>query len=256
MLRFENRIRYIWLILFIIWNFKQGICQQFTRTCQDPLVAAGHPANFGHSFCYHSCGYDLGAPVPVGLEVCTANGICQCNYPCDSAPPANQFGDQCPAYATDPPDPDPTAPARCNQDCAGLCTGGTGLVCGEVYNQGLGPNMDIWAKICTCYCPPQPCVTTTTTTTTTTTPTPITTTTTTAIVLVKNPILPKIKLKLKIWKVIKFCILVMKLCALWWIKVLFWSCYYYMMSDWIMPTRNWMGGVWQMFDWDFGFLSF
>lgn len=63
----------------------QGICQQFTRTCQDPLVAAGHPANFGHSFCYHSCGYDLGAPVPVGLEVCTANGICQCNYPCDSA---------------------------------------------------------------------------------------------------------------------------------------------------------------------------
>ncbi len=86
-------------------------------------------------------------------------------------PPTQQFGNQCPPFSSDPQDPDPTAIPRCNADCAALCVGGSGMICGEVYQRGFGPQMNIYAKICTCYCPPQPCNPPTTTTTTTTTTT-------------------------------------------------------------------------------------
>ncbi|OXA54727.1 hypothetical protein Fcan01_10349 [Folsomia candida] len=226
----------ILVVLGISWNIQDTkiSCNEAAQTIGSKKFKLRLPEP--HDFCYHSCGYDLFVLPSPGQGVCTAAGLCQCNYPCDTAPPTNQFGDQCPPYTTDPPDDDPTAIPRCLADCAALCVGGTGRVCGESYRGPITPTTDTWGKLCTCYCPPQPCVTTTTTTTKTTIPPLITTTTTRSIAIVPVPV-PKIP---NIFKFVKFYIMLIKFCVLYWLKVVAYYTYFciFRSCTWKRVTKN------------------
>jgi hypothetical protein len=62
-------------------SYIQANGQQFTRSCQDPLIQ--NHISTGHTYCYHACGY-FGNPSTMDYSSCTPNGDCLCNYPCDS----------------------------------------------------------------------------------------------------------------------------------------------------------------------------
>ncbi|OXA44529.1 uncharacterized protein LOC118438152 [Folsomia candida] len=202
-------------------------CQTFIRDCNDPLIQQhSNNAQFElHSFCYHSCGYDLMVVPQPDQGVCTAAGLCQCNYPCGSAPPTNIFGDQCPPHVVDPADPNPNALPDCIADCGRLCTGGTGRICGEVYMAPIPGTTDGFAKICTCYCPPQPCVTR-------------------GVALVPV-VLPNKKAVLtkKILKLTKLGILLAKFCAMYWLKILL-CCLYFCLTHSCPSPWKVMDGGW------------
>lgn len=131
--------------------------------------------------------------------------------------PTNQFGDQCPPFVTDPADTDVNALPNCIAGCTNLCPGGIGRICGEVYMGPIFGSFSSFAKICTCYCPPQACVV----------PTPAPTPTKAiALVPVLVPNIKKLTLIKIILKFSKFLILLLKFCALYWLKVLLFGLYF------------------------------
>lgn len=141
-------------------------------------------------------------------------------------PPSVRFGDRCPPESVDPPDPDPTAGARCNQQCSTLCPGGAGAICGEVYGGPIIPTTDSYAKICTCYCPPLPCFN------------PIS-----LLIALKGVII--LKKKILFFKLFKVWILCLKLWAWCCLKILL-LC----LLPWLWePVKCFITEVWPAFDW-------
>lgn len=147
------------------------------------------------------------------------------SYSLFKQPPTNIFGDQCPPHVVDPADPNPNALPDCIADCGRLCTGGTGRICGEVYMAPIPGTTDGFAKICTCYCPPQPCVTR-------------------GVALVPV-VLPNKKAVLtkKILKLTKLGILLAKFCAMYWLKILL-CCLYFCLTHSCPSPWKVMDGGW------------